>query len=221
VADNQPYNPLDKHNLGDSVVRALLERTATPLDHAGSEGGAGVYVLYYAGGFPEYASIAKVNRDKARRPIYVGKAIPKGGRRGGLGFDAASGNALRSRLIEHRESLMQVSNLKAQDFRYRALMLDDIWIPLAENMLIERFKPVWNLIVDGFGNHDPGRGRSRQDRSPWDVLHPGRPWAERLQTPLFTRDDVTGRLSDSFEGRRPRGLPRRKRTDDDTGGLQT
>lgn len=186
-----------------------------PLESAGNEAGAGVYVLYYSGGFPEYASIATENQDAALTPIYLGKAIPKGGRRGGLLSNSARSAALKSRLLEHLESVRQVPNLATENFRYRALMLDDIWIPLAENMLIERYKPIWNMVIDGFGNHDPGRGRTNQDRSPWDVLHPGRPWAEPLRTPLFTRDDVIGRLRDHFEGRPLRRLPRRKRTDDD------
>ena len=48
-------------------------------------------------------------------------------------------------------------------------------------MLISRFEPLWNKLVDGFGNHDPGKGRYQQKKSAWDLLHPGRPWAERLQ----------------------------------------
>lgn len=40
---------------------------------------------------------------------------------------------------------------------------------------------IWNTTVTGFGNHDPGSGRYNQARSSWDVLHPGRPWADRLR----------------------------------------
>ena len=53
-------------------------------------------------------------------------------------------------------------------------MVDDIWIPLGENILIERFKPLWNQVIDGFGNNDPGGRRATQYRSHWDVLHPGK-----------------------------------------------
>jgi len=58
--------------------------------------------------------------------------------------------------------------------------VEDIWIPLGENLLIAMFHPVWNRVLDGFGNHDPGERRKNQRRSPWDVLHPGRPWANKL-----------------------------------------
>jgi hypothetical protein len=45
--------------------------------------------------------------------------------------------------------------------------------------LIQRFKPIWNLYIEGFGNHDPGGGRYQQKRSALDVMHPGRTWALR------------------------------------------
>jgi hypothetical protein len=40
--------------------------------------------------------------------------------------------------------------------------------------MIEQFRPIWNLVIDGFGNKDPGKRRATQYRSLWDVLHPGR-----------------------------------------------
>ena len=71
-------------------------------------------------------------------------------------------------------------NLNVEDFQCRYLVVDDIWIPLGESLLIRQFRPLWNVVIDGFGNHAPGSGRYNQQRSPWDVLHPGRGWAERL-----------------------------------------
>jgi hypothetical protein len=56
----------------------------------------------------------------------------------------------------------------------------DLVVPV-EAELIRRYAPLWNTVIDGFGNHDPGRGRYDQAKSEWDVLHPGRPWAERLR----------------------------------------
>ena len=55
----------------------------------------------------------------------------------------------------------------------------DLIVPV-EAELIRRFMPLWNTLVDGFGNHDPGAGRYNQARSEWDILHPGRSWAVRL-----------------------------------------
>lgn len=35
-------------------------------------------------------------------------------------------------------------------------------------------------MIDGFGNHDPGAGRRNMRRPRWDIIHPGRTWAEKL-----------------------------------------
>jgi len=47
--------------------------------------------------------------------------------------------------------------------------------------MIRKYNPLWNSHIDGFGNHDPGKGRYEQAKSEWDVLHPGRVWADRLK----------------------------------------
>ncbi len=45
-------------------------------------------------------------------------------------------------------------------------------------------------MLDGFGNHDPGAGRYNQQRSPWDVIHPGPPWAQKLRPNIRSRDEI-------------------------------
>lgn len=63
------------------------------------------------------------------------------------------------------------------------MILDDVegdLIVPVEAELIRKYTPLWNTVVDGFGNHDPGSGRYNQAKSEWDMLHPGRNWAERL-----------------------------------------
>ncbi len=177
-----PFNPLDKLALARTVAKAMLEKPCTALPPEGPFEGAGIYAIYYVGRFPAYAKIAQLNRNQNfAAPIYVGKAVPKGARRGGFGLGEAAGSVLHSRLREHADSIEQVQNLSLGDFFCRHLVVDDIWIPLGEQLLIQAFSPLWNRVVDGFGNHDPGAGRRRQQRSPWDVLHRGRPWARRLQ----------------------------------------
>ena len=54
-------------------------------------------------------------------------------------------------------------------------------ISTVEAGLIKLNRPLWNTAVDGFGNHDPGKGRYEQARSGWDVIHPGRKWAEKCK----------------------------------------
>ena len=81
----------------------------------------------------------------------------------------------------HFES--QETRLKVADFRCRFIILHGIeadLITAVEAQLIRLSMPIWNTLIDGFGNHDPGKGRYNQARSEWAVLHPGRPWAKRL-----------------------------------------
>jgi len=79
-------------------------------------------------------------------------------------------------------------------------VVDDIWISLGENMLIETFRPIWNIVIDGFGNKDPGNRRATQHRSPWDVLHPGRAFAAKLADGGITPADLVLRLEKFFAG---------------------
>lgn len=182
----QPFNPLDKRNLGESVAEAVLQQPVGSLPPEPFIG-AGIYAIYYQGDFPLYRDIAARNRDGDYRwPIYVGKAVPAGARKGGFGLDADPGQVLYKRLAEHASSIEQATNIHTEDFRCRFLVVEDIWIPLAESLLIEMFSPLWNRKVDGFGNHDPGKGRHNQQRSQWDVIHPGRPWAYKLKIPRMT-----------------------------------
>lgn len=81
----EPYNPLDKRNLGESITDAMLETMPSSLP-PNPFIGAGVYALYYIGSFPAYAKLAEKNRDgKYLCPIYIGKAVPSGARKGGHG----------------------------------------------------------------------------------------------------------------------------------------
>jgi hypothetical protein len=177
------FNPLDKRNLGTSVTDALLARPRSPLPPGEKFAGAGVYAIYYQGPFAAYEPIAARIRNAESKdlPIYVGKAVPAGARKGGLGLDNAAGPVLFNRLSEHAESIQQSENLDLGDFFCRYLAVDDIWIPLGESLLIEIFTPLWNQVIEGFGNHDPGKGRHQGKRSAWDALHPGRPWVAKLQ----------------------------------------
>jgi hypothetical protein len=196
-----PYNPLDKMNLGKSVAQALLGQAVVAMTAIEEIQGAGVYALYYTGPFSAYESVAIRNRNgEFGQPLYVGKAIPKGGRKGGITADTSKGTALRDRLRQHAASIEQAANLELGDFYYRCLVVDDIWIPLGENMLIETFRPVWNIVIDGFGNKDPGNRRATQHCSPWDVLHPGRLFAEKLADGGITSDDMVRKLENYFAG---------------------
>lgn len=205
----RPYNPLDKINLARSIESELRSRTVEPLETRETIIGAGVYAIYYRGSFAAYEKISTANSVSWELPIYVGKAIPRGGRKGGLHHAAAAaGSALASRLKKHTKSIAATDTLNPSDFVFRYLVLDDIWIPLGENVLIETFRPLWNIAVEGFGINDPGGGRSKQKKSPWDILHPGRAYAARLTGGAPELGAVLGRINDHLAGRPLRVLPR-------------
>jgi hypothetical protein len=200
VSEENIYNPLAKKNLGESVEKALLESQVHSLLVKKSFEGAGIYAIYYSGSFSAYKAIAERNKSKKlNQPIYVGKAIPSGGRKGGVDLSGKAGQVLFNRLSEHAESIQLTKNLNIKDFSCRFLVVDDIWIPLGESLLITKFMPLWNVVVDGFGNHDPGSGRYSGMRPSWDTLHPGRKWAEKCKPSKKTEKEILADIEEFFK----------------------
>jgi hypothetical protein len=194
-----PFNPLDKRNLGTSVANALVGQKPKLLTGLHTFHGAGIYAIYYTGKFKPYALISSRNQgDDPVAPIYIGKAIPVGGRKGVALSDATKSKALFNRLREHADTIQAVANLEVQDFQCRYLVVDDIWIPLGESLLITQFSPLWNSLIDGFGNHDPGSGRYQGLRPRWDVLHPGRAWADKCQSRQESVQDIKNDIEEFF-----------------------
>lgn len=189
------YDPLSYENLARSVVTALMEQAPSPLPPLAPFDGAGVYALYYMGDFPAYRPLAL---SECKRPIYVGKAIPVGGRKGLSADNVTAARPLFRRLTEHAKSIEQAENLRLGDFLCRYLVVVPVWVTLAERFLVSHYKPVWNTVVDGFGDHAPGRGRRDMRRPMWDVIHPGRPWARMLQ-PAHTAEQVLTRVKEALE----------------------
>lgn len=210
MSDPVPFNPLDKQNLGASVAEALLGRKPHPLANLPMFHGAGIYALYYGGDFAPYLSLSLRNSESDGNPIapiYVGKAIPAGGRKGGALDRASKTKALWNRLNEHAESIAAASNLRIEDFQCRYLVVDDIWIPLGESLLIAKFTPIWNALIDGFGNHDPGKGRYNGMQPKWDVLHPGRAWALKCQPRPESAEQIAREAKDHLESILPPRSP--------------
>ncbi len=168
--------------------------------------GAGIYALYYQGDFEAYRPVALAS---CEWPIYVGRAMPAGGRTGLVGLDASPGRKLYERLRQHHNSVKTVKSLDERDFRCRYLVVDDIWIPLAERLLIGHYRPLWNGVVDGFGIHAPGgtpggtTGRAGQQKSAWDTLHPGRAFAKGRPTRVKAAE-IRARITRHLEAHPPR-----------------
>lgn len=207
MTGSNPFNPLHKRNLAASIAEALLESEPVPLGTIPTVAGSGVYAIYYTGNHPAYSALSEANREgRWWAPIYVGKAIPQGGRKGvTIDDDNAElprGRALHARLREHADSIRAASaSLSIDDFYCRFLVVDEIWIPLGENLLISRFMPVWNKVVDGFGNHDPGAGRRSGLVPRWDVLHPGRHWAPLQKQRPETSSNLESEVAAYLRGR--------------------
>jgi hypothetical protein len=169
---------LNENSIADGIFEALLKTPEILLSELKSFEGSGIYSIYYDGNHPAYSKISRSNSAPASTsPIYIGKASTKGARTGFI--DDNIGNSLYRRLKDHSASIA-ATDLKVEDFRVKFLVLKDMWIHLAETAAITRSKPVWNTILDGFGNHNPGSGRLKGVRPMWDTLHPGRPWAMKL-----------------------------------------
>ena len=161
--------------------------------------GAGVYALYYIGKSKYYKALYDINRLGFIQPIYVGKAVPRGWRQART---QGAANELSARLIDHYKSISKVENLDVSDFMCRFMILEDAasdMIGTVEASLIRQYKPIWNFAIDGFGNHTPGKGRFKQAKSDWDVLHPGREWAEKCTGKPSSIGDVEQIVKDYFD----------------------
>jgi hypothetical protein len=183
-------NIVEGHTFKSRLLRAIGDEAAaffekTPVYSLPPEVAApelGVYAIYYVGKCAYYRHISAVNQKACVLPIYVGKAVPSGWRKGRTKID--SSKSVIGRLREHKNSISHAGNLKAKDFRCRFVLLKGIetdLISVLEAGLIRRYHPMWNTVIDGFGNHTPGEGRFNQACSEWDVLHPGRPWAAKCK----------------------------------------
>ena len=155
--------------------------------------GCGVYALYYIGKSHYYKPLYDLNRLEFKQPIYAGKAVPSGWRQARKRLASKSPFELYRRLLQHAKSIQQVDNLNIEDFYCRFMILEDEVSEMTsavEAALIKYYKPVWNSCLDGFGNHDPGKGRYNQSKSDWDILHPGRPWVSKCTGMSSTPEEV-------------------------------
>lgn len=160
--------------------------------------GAGVYALYYTGDNPLYTRYKELNRLSYDYPIYVGKAVPKGWRQSRISDSKTTQSTeLYRRLGEHSKSIAAGDGLNILDFSCRFVIFEkegSDMIGSIEAALIKLNQPLWNSCVDGFGNHNPGKGRYEQARSDWDVVHTGRIFADRLNGKPNSKDDVSANI---------------------------
>jgi len=156
--------------------------------------GTGIYAIYSIAQYGLYSKFHSINRTAFHLPIYVGKAVPSGWRQSRQSTSATSKRyELNNRLREHYRSIKGGEGLDLSDFFCRFMILEgkesDL-IGTVEAALIRKYQPIWNTLIDGFGNHDPGKGRYEQAKSDWDVCHPGRAWAEKCKGVATNRDTL-------------------------------
>ena len=158
-----------------SAQRALEAATAIPLARDPLTTGEGVYALYYSGSHDLYKTVSST---ECSVPLYVGTATSRHRRVDSI--DTSSRNELRLMLKYHRQTIEQCQSLDVSDFQVRYLQLEGHRAKGIELLMLGDYRPVWNTILPGLGLHYPGKHRSHQQRSFWDELHPGRPWAAEL-----------------------------------------
>ncbi|MGV0045519.1 Eco29kI family restriction endonuclease [Mycobacterium colombiense] len=160
------FDPLSTSGLTAIICRKFEEQPAHDLADLPPFEGAGLYAIYYAG--TNEALYAPLTGRLI--PVYVGSARSHDS---ATGASAPTASPLRNRLRDHAQSIAQGA-LSLTDFRVRLLLMPDVHIDLGENGLRVGYKPVWNTILRGFGNHDPGSGRPEGEQSAWDAIHAGR-----------------------------------------------
>lgn len=152
------YDPLTWENLMAGLVVRFEQQPQVSFADVDSAEGPGIYALFYTGQHPAYVPISGTPH-----PLYVGKAVPSGTRKGSM--EGQGQYALRNRLNNHHRSIDAANNLDLADVLCRFLAVVPVWITLAERFLIDHYRPVWNIGVDGFGNNPQGQHRTGGDRS--------------------------------------------------------
>lgn len=167
------FDPGDPLRIAELIVNTMGAQPKLPLASLGRFWGAGVYAIYYKGDYDAYRPIKGTNH-----PIYVGKADPKDTH---AKTPEGQGAKLCGRLGEHARNIAKAANLRVEDFEYRYLVVQSAWQKAAEDHLIVIYKPIWNNETDicyGLGKHGDAAKTRGNERAPWDMLHPGRKWAE-------------------------------------------
>jgi hypothetical protein len=189
------FDPCDPKVIGKFIGVALVAQPRMSFIDIDKFYGSGVYALYYNGPFPQYGPICATET-----PLYVGKADPQ---EGTATTPCQQGTRLHDRLKDHARSIRRANNLELEDFTFRYLVVQSGWQTAAESYLIDVFRPVWNnevKLVFGIGKHGDSASIRANRRSPWDTMHPGRPWACSTTDIIdqVTEESLSNLLKDHF-----------------------
>lgn len=169
MAEYRPrfYDPLGTANITTAVCRELEQQPLIFLESEISRfRDSGLYAIYYRGSsLPLYAPLKDYDI-----PVYAGQAASHNSRTGRV---ARSAYPLWKRVGDHRKSIHD-ADLPLTEFAVRLLGLPDVHADLGENGLRVFYQPVWNAVLNGFGNHEQGSKTRKGQRTKWDTVHPGR-----------------------------------------------
>jgi hypothetical protein len=165
--------------IAKQVAMTFMEQPLYRLPPEIAFSGTGIYGLFYVGKRYLYKGMLP------EEPVYLG-----------VSKSLTPGRDVRGRLNDHAASISSVSgSLKLEDFGCRFLLVRRIFATLAEDYLIERYQPIWNKCLKGFGNRALGGGRhDTQQRSLWDTLYPGRSQAERNRPNRLSAQQVKDKV---------------------------
>lgn len=176
------FDPSNQETLAKLVILGLIAQEKEPIGALTHTYGSGVYAIYYTGNHPFYAPISNTET-----PIYVGKADPANP---SAQIPKEQGDRLYRRLADHYRMIQLAQNYQGTPPVWEKLNSDDFFVRrlvcvtnsqlVAEKHLIQLFKPAWNSemrVCWGISKHGDKASTRKNDRSPWDVLHPGRSWA--------------------------------------------
>jgi hypothetical protein len=146
------------------------------LDKKGNFPGCGIYALYYTG---DYETYVRIRSGGSHLPIYIGKSL-----------------TLARRLQEH-VSTLENSDLSINDFTCKLIVLPHQWILHAEENLIQRYRPVWN-VLRGFGSGERERGWNvRKNRTTdWAAYHS---YDEKAQEVRANKPERIARIASKLE----------------------
>lgn len=160
--------------------------------------GSGVYAIYYQGDdVPCYSPLSG-----SETPIYLGKAIPADPE---AQTPEDQGPAIWSRLREHRKSIER-GGLRPEAFTFRYAVIQSSMEGAVEDFLIRLFRPIWNKetkVCHGIGKHGDSAATRRNRRSPWDTMHPGRPWAEATEGDQQSRAEIVATIEQHLQEHPP------------------
>ena len=96
----RPFNPLHVPNVALTLALEVLEQNIHPFPPLNRFSGIGIYVIYYFGSFEPYIKLSELNKKRCVAPIYIGKGVRNGTRKGHFDFKSVDQTRIYERLTQ-------------------------------------------------------------------------------------------------------------------------